>query len=597
MLEKTLFRRTILLLSAFFLPMFGACTASDGTERPQPTATEVAAASNKVDCEWKPAVADTILCNAEVFTMDESRPWAQAVAIRDGRILYVGDDAGVDAFLGSGTKVIDLGGRMVMPGFHDVHMHPLEAGSLVGGTCQLDGESDPHDFLDTFAQCGPQQIGTPWVLGFGFSIITLLEAETAPRLILDEGLGDTPAAMMEETSHSVWVNTAALRALGIERGTPDPPGGIIARDPRTGEPNGLLIDNAGDLAFEKAFAPTDELMQLHYEGLLFSLDRLARNGITSFCDARTYWTRGFHEVYRRAEREGTLTARAVLGLWAYPQKEDAEQLRTLKSMYDNKPNRLVRLSQIKVYSDGIVHNGTAALLAPYRNSPNLAGPTGLNYFDEERLATYITELERVGFDFHIHAIGDRGVREALNAIETARGRNGDRYRRRHRLTHVEMVDPADRHRFAQLDVIADFQVAGSFTDPSHRDESAWFIGSRARDFVPVRSIWDTGATVTLSSDWDVSDLNPFVGIQRSLFREHQSLPDLATALRCYTLNAAYAMGQEKETGSLVVGKYADLIVLDRNVFQVEPETIGRTRVLVTMLGGRTVFRDPSATFF
>lgn len=534
--------------------------------------------------------ADLVLRGGVVHTVDDSNPTAEAVAIRDGEIVYVGSDLGVDAFCDGTTETIDLRGRLVLPGLHDIHMHPIEAGSEVGGTCQLPPETDPEFLVNLIANCAPFQIGTNWVLGFGHSIGPMLSTSRDPVEILDDAVPDRPAAMMEETSHSVWVNSMALAELGITAATPNPAGGIIGKNSTTGEPNGLLFENAGELAFEAAFAPTPALEQLNYEGLLWSLGEIAKNGITSFADARVYRTRDYHELYGRAESEGTLTARVVMGLWAYPHFDDVAQIADLAALFDDDPTGLVRATQIKIYSDGIIHNTTAALVAPYDMDLGIAGPTGMNYFDAARLADYVSQLELEGFDFHIHAIGDRGVREALDAVDAATVANGMAIDRRHRITHVELVHADDVARFASLGVIADFQVAGDFTLPEFQADAEPLIGARAFGTVPVRTVYDTGATVTLSSDWDVSALNPFVGIENALSRGDESLPDVAAAVRAYTLDAAFALRHEDRTGSLEVGKQADLIVVNQDVFSVPTDKIDKTKVLLTLVGGAEVYR-------
>ncbi len=555
-------------------------------------------ASSPIEPTTETQAADLVLRDGSIHLVDRAMSVVSALAIRQGRVLFVGSSEAVEDYIGADTAVIDLEGRTVLPGLHDVHLHPLEAGSFVAGTCATDSEADllSEEFQAFLLSCAPRQRGNiDWVLGFGHSIVQLLDLPDGVRPvdILDDALPNTPVAFIEETSHSVWVNTAALQLAGIDRYTPDPVGGVIARD-RNGDPTGLLLDNAGDLVYELAFLPpTDQLRELHYEGLLWALERIARNGITSMVNARVYTRRGYLDVWRRAEEAGTLTARTILGLWAYPTlgpgESDDDQIERLISLYANDPEALLRVSQVKFYSDGIHLNETAATLEPYALADRLPFPVSpdhrdLNYFDEQRLTRYVQALESAGFDAHIHAIGDRGVRESLNAIEEVIARNGAGVDRRHRLTHVEEVAEADIERFAELGVIADFQLAGDFVLPAP--------GESADGYLPVREIYDTGARITLSSDWDVSSLSPFVGMQNSLLRAEQSLPSLEAALRAYTIDAAYLMRSEERTGSLEVGKYADLVVLDQDIFAVPIEDIGRTRVLLTLLGGEAVFRDP-----
>ncbi len=533
------------------------------------------------------ASSKSVLINGKIYTVNPQQPWVEAVYIENGVISYAGDSQTAKTRAGETANVIDLKGMMAMPGIHDVHTHPLEAASLFAGTCDLRdiNVSSAEDYIPVLRQCAPQQIGTHWVLGAGHSVFTLLDSQRTPLAILDEAIPDKPVVIMEETSHSVWVNSKALDEAGIDKNTANPPGGVIVKDPLTNAPVGILFDSAGDLVMDFAWLPTDTIKQLNYDGLLDALFLLNKHGITSLCEARTYWKRGFQDAWLRAEQENTLTVRAILALWAYPSMADSEQLSAVKALYRNNPNDLLRISQIKLYNDGILINSTAAMLAPYlENAANIPSDNGLNYFTEERLTRYITELEPLGFDFHIHAIGDRGVRESINAIEAAQSSSG-----RHRLTHLEVVSPVDYPRFKSLNITADMQVAGSFSNPEHWAENEFLIGNRANNLIPLKSLYDAGARITLSSDWDVSALSPFVGMQNALTRTPQNLPDLAAVIQAYTLNPAYVMRQETKTGSIEAGKEADLIVLDRNLFEIPVQSISQTQVLMTFLQGNMVY--------
>ncbi|MBV1920691.1 MAG: amidohydrolase, partial [Pseudomonadales bacterium] len=465
---------------------------------------------------------------------------------------------------------------------------PLEAGSGQVN-CILDTEQSLSEIKSIVKSCVDQSTREDWLLGWGHSLETLLGSAQTPREVLDAMNSSQPIAIMEATSHSVWVNSKALEIAGIDASTVQPTGGIIMKDAK-GQPNGILLDAAGDLVFDLAYTPTPELMQSNYEGLLYGLEQVAQNGITSVVDARVYWKRGYLDVWKRAVNENRLTARTALSLWAYPSVNDAEQLAKLKTMYSNDPDSLLRANQIKFYSDGIIHNTTAALLKPYLEHIEEVGSYGLNYFDKNRLALYTTELEKVGFDMHIHAIGDRGVQESLDAIEAAQQTNG-KNSTRHRLTHIEMVSDADKPRFAELGAIADFQLAGDFTKPENANWMEPLIGNRAYEMLPVKDIYETGATVTLSSDWDVSSLSPFVGMQNALTRGDQSLPNLDAVIKAYTINGAYTMRQEERTGSIEVGKFGDLVIVDQNIFEVDVNNIGKTKVLMTILGGNIVFNS------
>ena len=527
-----------------------------------------------------------LFLNGKIYTVNEKQEWAEAVYVdKKGVIKFVGSNDDAKKQAGEDVEIIDLKGKMMMPGIHDVHQHPLEAMSPFAGTCELDPEEEEaENFIEILEECKDEQPASNWVLGAGHSVFTLLESERLPIEILDEAIPDKPAVMMEETSHSIWVNSKALKLAGIDKDTPNPKGGVIVKDKKTGKPTGLLFDGAGDLIMDLAWLPTKEIKDLNYEGLLESLKELNKYGITSVVEGRTYWKREFQDAWLRAEKEKKLTVRATLGLWAYPQEDDEKQIAKIKSLYRKNDDSLVQISQVKVYSDGILINSTAAMLAPYKETlGEIPSKNGLNYFTEERLAKYITELEPAGFDFNIHALGDRATTESLNAIEKAQKGKG-----RHRLTHLEVVNAKDFPRFEKLNVIADAQVAGDFTKPENWKENEFLIGTRANNLVPLKSLHDAGARITLSSDWDVSDLNPFVGMQNALTRKPQNLPDLKSVVEAYTINAAYVMRQEQKTGSIEVGKYADLIVLDQNIFDAPTDKISKTKVLMTFLAGNRV---------
>lgn len=526
----------------------------------------------------------TLFFNGDIYTVNEVQQWAEAVLVEDGVIIFVGNEEEARKKAHQNAKMVDLRGRMMMPGIHDVHMHPLEASSENFAFELNATTNNAENYLPSIERALGQNPGDGWLLGWGHDLHTLLEARRNPLEMLDELATDRPVMIMEQTSHSFWVNSKALEVARITKGTQNPEGGIIMKE-ENGELNGILIDNAGDVVLEMALQPTTSTLQKDYEGLLyFGLPELAKHGITSISEARTYWKRDYHKTWRRIANEKKLTARVNLGLWAYPTEEDASQLAMLKSLYDNS-NGLLRINQIKLYSDGIVHNTTAAMHHDYEiDLFEEATNNGLNYFTQERLRTYIQELEPVGFDFHIHAIGNRGIHESLNAIEQAGTNKG-----RHRLTHLEIVDPADYNRFQQLNVTADCQVAGDFTQPHHWGENKEFIGANlSNNIVPIKSLSEAGARLTLSSDWDVSTVNPFVGMEHAITREPQAI-SLEEAVKAYTINGAYVMRQEDKVGSIEIRKEADLIVLDRNIFDIAPNRVGKTRVLETYLSGNLVY--------
>lgn len=545
-----------------------------------------------------PTPADRILHHGAIYTVDTAQPWAEAIAIRDGKLVYVGDNAGALSFRGPATEVIGLRGKMVMPGIGDSHMHLLEAHHPATGTVILESGQSLVNYIPTIQAQAPNQIGTNWIMGWGFSLFDVILDELffarSPLSVLDQAVPNGPAAIMEETSHAIWVNSAALAAAGIDRHTPNPPGGVIMKSFWSGRPNGILIDAAGELVMDLALAPNPQLDTLNQRALKIGYRHAARNGITMIGEARAFWQRNYLSAYQQAQADGTMTARTVLGLWASPSAQDTAQIAQLSSMYARNPQDRLQISQVKIYSDGITSMSTAALLEPYQRL-QLAGPLGLNYFEDSRLARYVRELEQVGFDMHIHAIGDRGVRESLDAIEAAQLANPSLPPRRHRITHVELVEASDVPRFAQLGVIADFQTSSQWVLEEHQFDLEPILGQQRlqQRWLPLRSIWDTGAHVVLSSDYDVGSLSPFVGMQNALHRGPQSLPNVDAAIRAYTIEPAYLLRLEQQTGSLMVGKDADYLVLDRNLFTVPSATLGQTKVLQTVLQGDVVWQSPA----
>lgn len=522
--------------------------------------------------------------NGSIYTVNTAQPWAEAIYVEDGIIKFVGSTADAKNAAADDAIQIDLEGSFLMPGIHDVHLHPLEAATDNFNFIVDENVEDPEEYIADVEAAIAENPGGGWLLGWGHTLATVFDAERLPKEILDEAAPNRPVAIMEQTSHSIWCNSKALELMGVSDDTTDPIGGIFMRE--DGEVNGILIDNAGNLLLDLALAPSAEREEKDYQGLLNNgLPELAKYGITSVCDARTYWKRNHHKVWQRVADEGKLTVRANLGLWAYPSEDDDTQIAAIKALYSNDDNSLLKINQIKLYSDGIIHNTTSAMhddyLVNYFNKPT---NNGLNYFSEARIADYIAALEGTGFDFHIHAIGNRGVHEGLNAVEQSGTSNG-----RHRLTHVEFVDPADYPRFAALNVTADAQVAGDFTQPEHWHENDYLIGADLNNNnVPIKSLQAADARVTLSSDWDVSTLNPFVGLQNAVTRTPQNLT-LEQAIAAYTINPAYVMRQENIVGTLEVGKEADFIVLDKNPFEIEATEINKIEVLETYLQGELVF--------
>lgn len=537
------------------------------------------------------AAASLVITNARIHTVNRAAPVAEAIAIDDkGVITAVGSKADVLAAAGADARIVDLGGRMVLPGFQDAHMHLIEAG-VNEVLCEFEPFDNIGDMLATVEDC-MEETGTGWVRGSGVSMTNLLDQHPNPIVALDEVTGDRPTLILDDIGHGAWANSAAMRAVGYDKLQGNPPGGIILRSARTGRPNGVVLENAQQKLRNLAFPDTPENEQFAYEAMLKTLKTMAENGITTVSDAGGFWPQGHVKAWRRALAEGTLTVRASNALYVYPDLPFDEQIPRLKSLYSNDPNSLLRFNQAKIYVDGILEQRTGAVLEPYLPGAGIdhGFERGFEYFDGDALKRYSRALSDLGFQLHYHVTGDRGARLALDAIAQSNPEPGP-----HRLTHLYLVDKADFPRFRELGVVADFQLAPSSLDPEYRKFIRKFIGDRADRMMPAASLAAAGALVTLSSDFDADELSPLVKIQAAIERDKEGPADVATAIEWMTINPARLLHQDKTTGSLEVGKFADIAVIDRDITKLQPWEIEKAKVTATLLQGKPVY-DPDGLF-
>lgn len=529
--------------------------------------------------------ADMVLTNTKIY----GHQTADSIAIANGKILYIGQSAESDKFTNRYTEVIDLEGAYVMPGFVDNHNHVFEAASEAGGQCEVSMDAGLEEQIPYLKACRKDATKGEWVMGYGFSIEALLaeDNQRTPLEVIDTVFPDQPVIIMEQTSHSMWVNSVALELAGITKSSPEPQGGKILKDEYTGELNGILFDNAGDIVMEMAWNSLEEQFDQSYEGLMVGLEEARAHGITTIGDGRLYWKRGWYDVWQEAEKRGDLTARVSLRPWIYPTDSMQPQLSFLSEIYSPDTSGLLLVDQVKMYSDGILVNGTAKTLAPYLDTYIPDEPYGINYIPPQAMETWLKALDKIGYGAHIHAIGDGAIRESLNAIETMRGQGGDKD---YTLTHVELVNSKDVPRFAKLDVTADFQVGSDYVAYHDHQWAEAFLGAkRTRALMNLKAIFDTGANVSLSSDWNVHDINPLVGIANSVIMGKTGLPSVKDAIEAYTINAAASLGIDDVTGSIELGKSADFAVLSHDITQLSPEKIKATDIWMTILKGKIVF--------
>lgn len=535
--------------------------------------------------------ADTVFINAAIYTANPQAPFAEAVAIKGQEILYVGGSKEIQGYIGDETDIVDLNGAQMLPGFIDNHNHIFEAASEAGGNCELSPTATPSEQLPYFKHCLRNSKAGQWVIGWGHTIDYTMDEqeEFTPLEIIDSVFKDRPVIIMEQTSHSMWVNSVALNYAGITTDTLDPQGGKIMKDLESGELLGILVDNAGDIVMAQAWNSLENKFAQSYDGLLNGLHEVAKNGITTVGDGRLYWKRGWFEVWKAVEADGELTARVSLRPWIYPHLDKREQLSFLKKMHSADKTQLLIADQVKLYSDGILVNATAKVLAPYKFTYFPESPYGINYIPPEQMTPWLKSLDQIGYGAHIHAIGDGAVRGTLDSIEAARAAGS---KRTYNITHVEMISATDFSRFKALNVDADIQVGSEYLGLGDHSWAEPLIGKpRAHKLVPLRELYDSGANITLSSDWNVNPLSPLAGIANAVKLESKGLPNVRAAVDAYTINAAKALGLESITGSIEVGKSADLVILDNVIFDQKPAKIKNSKVIRTLLQGETVYME------
>jgi predicted amidohydrolase YtcJ len=537
--------------------------------------------------------ADLVLVGVRGYTGTPQRPWVSGIAVAGGRIIAVGTDEDVRPLVGPGTRVLDLPGRMVVAGFQDSHVHP-DHGGLARARCdlhELKGVDAYREAVAAYASAHPE---AEWILGGGWRLDDFPRG-CPDRRILDAIVPDRPVYLPNRDGHGAWVNSRALQVAGLNASTPDPDDGRIERDD-DGEPQGTLHEGAMDLV-EAHVPPT---RPEEWEAALLEAQRYLHSlGIVAWQDA--WATEDSLRAYRSLAERGELTARVVAAMW-WDRHRGQEQVEELVERRRTMTIGRLRATSVKVMQDGIPENFTAGMLEPYLEPRNR---TGLSFVDPDRLREHVTLLDREGFQVHVHAIGDRAVREALDAFEAARAANGANDLRHH-VAHIQVVHPDDVPRFAELGVVANAQPFWACLDGQMRDLVIPFLGpERSATQYPFGSLRRSGARLAFGSDWPVTTPNPLHEMQVAVTRvpfEEPDLPaflpgerlDLGTALDAFTSGTAFVNHLDDVTGTIEPGKLADLAVIDRDLFEVAPEEIGEARVVLTLVEGEPVHADPSA---
>lgn len=549
-----------------------------------------------------------VFCNGPVFAADRNGTVSDAVAVEDGRIAAVGSEA-VQAYVDRADEVTDLTGRMLVPGFVDAHVHPV-MGGLERTRCDLTGLLTVDAYQGAVARYATDHPDAEWILGGGWSMEAFPNGRPT-RQMLDSVMADRPVLLPNRDHHSSWANSRALELAGIDRRTPDPADGRIERD-HDGVPTGALHEGAMDLVGDLAPPPTDDDLN---QGLLAGQSYLHSLGIVGWADAWTTWEREpstIHAAYLRADAAGRLTARVSGALWWHRDcslDQVPDQVARLVAVRDAMPpssSGRYRLDTVKIMQDGVAETFTAALLEPYLDGHGRPTPNaGLSFLPPEVLGAAVRALTGSGFSVHFHALGDRAVRECLDAVQSAQAGPGalGQSNTRHQLAHLQLVHPDDVRRFAELGVTANMQALWATHEPQMDDLTLPFLGeARGQRQYPFADLHAAGAALAMGSDWPVSTPDPWAALHVAVNRvladapertpplgPDQALP-LEVALRAYTAGSARAAGLAATTGTVTPGRAADLVVLDRDPFTSPPGEIGQTRVVATYVAGEAVYR-------
>jgi predicted amidohydrolase YtcJ len=547
--------------------------------------------------------SDYVLKGGKVYTVNSEQPWAEAVAVKGKKIVYVGSNEGAKHFVGPTTEVMDLKGAMLLPGFIEAHIHPLMGAALTMGVdLQYDTKEELFKALENYSReiSGETNI----VRGFGWRYHIF--PETGPRKEdLDRIWPTRPVMLIAIDGHSAWVNSKAMELAGVGLDTPDPfPGfSYFQRDPQTGDATGYLVEGPVVMQVAGRLEPFTE--QSMADAFVKWLPRASAAGITGVFEAGAVLypdqTRAY-DLYMDLEKRGELPFR-VVGCY-YHNNPDVDPLPLIRELRKRYRSELVQASVLKLNIDGGDAQYTAAMLSPYDDKPKECGSTLLPPDLYKRI---IRQADAEGIDIHVHSYGDRATHLSLDAFEEASRANAT-HDRRHTLCHLVLVDPEDIPRFGQLGVIGEFSIQWAAPDAYwKRVQSTRWGEERARRIYRPLALLKTGARVTFGTDWPAagyySTYRPLEAIQIGLTRQELGKPDgeilppgierlsIAQLIRGYTLDAAYQIRLDDRVGSIEAGKLADLIVLEKDLFEVPPHEIAATKLLLTMMNGKVRYRD------
>jgi predicted amidohydrolase YtcJ len=540
-------------------------------------------------------LADLVIINAKIVTIDNENPRAQAVAIKGETILAVTSNTDIDQYIAKGkTTVIDARNRLVIPGFNDAHIHFIGGGySLMN----LDFRyiTDPAIIQKMVKLKVSQSKAGELIRGGGWDHELFPSKKWPTREILDRVAPENPVILSRTDGHSIWVNSLVLQLSGITKETPDPPGGTIVRNEITGEPTGILKESAQNLIDHSRFKKLsgEEKRKREARALELALEAARRTGVTSIQHLNNH-----AELFQQFHDQGKLTARVTFNMWLTDNSETLEKYRIMRQKFSADGN-WIRFGYLKAFIDGTLGSGTALMFEPFKDDPSTCGLPQMPYKELEKK---VVLCDKKGFQIGIHAIGTKGNHWILNAFEKARDLNGIRDSR-HRSEHAQILTDRDIPRFAELGVIASMQPTHCITDKRFAEKR---IGlDRSKGAYAWKRLLDSGAHIAFGTDWYVEPIDPLEGLYAAVTRKDRAGESgngwfadqklsMEKAIELYTLGSAYAEFMENRKGSIKKGMLADMVIFNRDLMIIPPQEIMKAKVDYTIVGGRIVYKRNQA---
>lgn len=522
-----------------------------------------------------------LLLNGNVNTMDPEHPKAESVAVRDGRIVAIGKTSDIKDLGGRDSEIVNLEGKTVIPGLTDCHTHFL-AFALGLRRVDLHGITSPDQLLSTIKSFSERLRSDEWLLGTGWDKNVLGDESVFVKETLDSIWPGAPAALWSKDQHVLWINSKALEVAEINRHTSDPSGGEIQRDPKTGEPTGLLKEKACGLVWQRIPPASFEASRNSLIEAMRIANSYGLTGVQNHDESRAY------DLFQRLQANGELTLRAAF--WIPIRELDSVVSQGLTS---GSGDDFVRFGGVKMYADGSLGSQTALMFEPFEGSTD---NLGIQATSQKELTENTSRAARARISVAIHAIGDKAVHQSLNVIEQSKQHVKDECKLRHRIEHVQLLHPKDVERFAELGVIASVQPVHA---PADIDIAERYWGKRSKFAYMFNTLLNTGAKVVFGSDAPIESIDPWKGIHAAVCRrrigaEESWYPNerltITEAISGFTCWAGYASYDENQKGSIEVGKLADMVVLSQDPFQVDPDEIPNIKAELTILGGKIVFQ-------